>query len=50
VLSNSPLNVDGYRLVHLDLTAYRQFLLVGPSEPLYLYGAVDAACPASPTT
>lgn len=50
VLSNSPLNADGYRLVHLDLTAYRQFLFVGPDEPLYLYGAVDAACPAPPST
>ncbi|MBA2719589.1 MAG: glycosyltransferase family 39 protein [Chloroflexi bacterium] len=48
VLSNSPLDADGYHLVHLDATAYRQYLVVGPSEPLYLYGAVDPACPALP--
>ena len=46
VVSNAPLDHAGYRLVRVDRTAYRQYLLVGPDQPLYLNGATDARCPA----
>ena len=45
VVSNSPLSLPGYSLVRVDSAAYRQYLLVGPDQPLYLYGAADTRCP-----
>ncbi len=48
VVSNSADAPSGYRLVHADQTPYRQYLLVGPYQPLYLYGSSDAGCPAPP--
>ena len=48
-VSNGPLQIAGYRLVRVDQTPYRQYLLAGPFEPLYLYGAESAACPVPPT-
>ena len=45
VLSNAQMDKPGFRLVRVDRTAYRQYLLVGPDQPLYLYGAIDARCP-----
>ncbi len=32
-----------------DRSAYRQYLFVGPDEPLYLYGSTAPGCPAPPT-
>ena len=49
VLSNSPLDKPGFLLIREDPSAYRQYLLVGPDQPLYLYGSTDAGCPAPPT-
>ena len=48
VVSNSPLDKPGYVLISDASTAYRQYLLVGPDEPLYLYGSTDVGCPALP--
>ena len=48
VVSNSALDVPGYTLLRVDSTAYRQYLLVGPDQPLYLYGGPKGPCPAPP--
>ena len=50
VLSNSPLDVAGFRLIHVDRSAYRQYLFLGPEEPLYLHGALADGCPTPPGT
>jgi hypothetical protein len=49
VLSNKPLDTTGFVLIREDPAAYRQYLFVGPEEPLYLYGSTAAGCPAPPT-
>jgi hypothetical protein len=46
VLSNSPPWHRTLHLVRADRSAYRQYLFFGPSEPLYLYGAVQDGCPS----
>jgi hypothetical protein len=48
VLSNSPLKLAGYTLIRVNRSAYRQFLLFGPGQPLYLYGALMGGCPPPP--
>jgi hypothetical protein len=48
VLSNSELDLEGYRLIRVNPSAYRQFLFFGTDEPLYLYGAMLDGCPAPP--
>ncbi len=48
VLSNSPLNEGNLTPIHVNRSAYRQYLFFGPDEPLYFYGASSAACPAPP--
>jgi len=48
VLSNSPLDNAGYRLIRADRSAYLQYLFFGPAEPLYLYGALAVGCPPPP--
>jgi hypothetical protein len=48
ILSNSPVDFPGYELIRVNEAAYKQFLLFGPAEPLYLYGTLMAGCPASP--
>ena len=48
VVANGPLGADRYRPIGIGPSLYRQYLLVGPSEPLYLYGSTDAGCPAPP--
>jgi hypothetical protein len=45
VLSNSPLDIDGYTLIREDRSAYRLLLFLGPDEPLFLYGATASGCP-----
>ena len=45
ILSNAPFDVPGYELVRENPSAYRQYLLFGPAQPLYLYGADLAGCP-----
>ena len=45
ILSNAPFDVPGYELVRENPSAYRQYLLLGPAQPLYLYGADLAGCP-----
>ncbi len=44
-LSNTPVDVPGYELVRENPSAYRQYLLFGPAQPLYLYGAHLDGCP-----
>ena len=39
LLSNTPVDVPGYELIRENPSAYRQYLLFGPAQPLYLYGA-----------
>jgi hypothetical protein len=46
VLSNSPLEVAGFRLIRLDEAAYRNYLFFGADEPLYLYCSTASDCPA----
>lgn len=48
VLSNSPLNVPGFRLIRVDEAAYRNYLFFGSDQPLYLYGSTGPDCPAPP--
>ena len=45
ILSNAPFDVPGYELVRENPSAYRQYLLFGPAQPLYLYGAHLDGCP-----
>lgn len=45
VVSNRPLKVTGYVLLRVERAAYRQYLVIGTREPLYLYGATGAGCP-----
>jgi hypothetical protein len=45
VVSNTELDVPEYELVRVNESAYRQYLLLGPAEPLYLYGAHLDGCP-----
>ena len=45
LLSNTPVDVPGYELVRENSAAYRQYLLFGPAQPLYLYGAHLDGCP-----
>ncbi len=44
VVSNSPLADESLTLLRADLAAYQRYLLVGPLEPLYLYGSTDPGC------
>jgi hypothetical protein len=46
ILSNSRIDLQGYSLVRVDEAAYRQYLFVGPPQPLFLYGAAIDGCPA----
>jgi hypothetical protein len=48
VLSNSPLDLVAFRLIHINRSAYLQYLFFGPDEPLYLYGALANGCPPPP--
>lgn len=48
VLANSPEDFDGYRLIRVNRSAYKQYLLFGPDQALYLYGASLQGCPAPP--
>ena len=48
VLSNTPLDLAGYTLIRGNHSAYRQYLFLGPDEPLYLYGASLDGCPRPP--
>jgi hypothetical protein len=48
VVSNSPLDKPGFTLIREDPSAYRQYLLAGPDQPLYVYGSTAAGCPALP--
>jgi hypothetical protein len=48
ILSNSQFELDGYRLVRVNQSAYRQFLFFGPDQALYLYGADLGGCPTLP--
>jgi hypothetical protein len=45
MLSNTPLELEDYELIRENQAAYRQYLLVGPAQPLYLYGAHLEGCP-----
>jgi hypothetical protein len=49
VLSNTPLDIPAYELIRENRSAYRQYLLFGPAEPLYLYGARMEGCPSPPS-
>jgi hypothetical protein len=44
-VSSSPIARPGYVLVREEPVAYRQFQLVGPELPLYLYKVVGPGCP-----
>ena len=48
VLSNSPLDLQAFRLIRVNRSAYLQYLFFGPAEPLYMYGALADGCPAPP--
>jgi 4-amino-4-deoxy-L-arabinose transferase-like glycosyltransferase len=48
VLSNSPLDTSALTLIRVDRSAYLNYLFFGAEEPLYLYGAEEAGCPALP--
>jgi hypothetical protein len=45
VVSNSPLDDPNLRLVRVSRSAYLQYLLFGPAEPLFLYGTAGFGCP-----
>jgi hypothetical protein len=45
VVSNSRLDLPGYRVVRENASAYRRFLWFGPMERLYVYGALANGCP-----
>ena len=45
LVSNSALALPHYTLIHTDTAAYREFLVIGPRERLYLYGLTDPRCP-----
>lgn len=46
VVSNTELRDANLRLIHVNRSAYRMYLLVGPEQPLYLYGALATDCPS----
>ncbi len=48
VLSNSPVDLPGFRLIRVNRSAYLRYLFFGPAEPLYLYGSLAAGCPPAP--
>jgi hypothetical protein len=48
VLSNSLMDIPGFQLIRSDEAAYRNYLLFGAGEPLYLYGSTGPGCPAPP--
>lgn len=45
VVSSSRLTTPGFVLLSANVASYRQYLLMGPVEPLYLYGAAGPGCP-----
>lgn len=46
ILSSSPVEIPAYKLVRVNRAAYKQFLIFGPDQSLYLYGATMEGCPA----
>ena len=50
ILSNSAVADEDLVLIRVDRAAYRRYLFMGFEEPLYLYGAIYAGCPALPAT
>lgn len=46
VVSNTELHDAKLRLIHVNRSAYLLYLVVGPEQPLYLYGALTANCPS----
>ena len=48
VVSNTQVELAGFRLIGVDHEAYRTYLFLGPAQPLFLYGAEAAACPIPP--
>ncbi len=48
VVSNSLVELAGFRLIATDRSAYRAYLFLGPDRSLYLYGAETASCPPPP--
>ncbi len=48
VVSNSPVELAGFRLIAADRSAYREYLFLGPDRSFYLYGAVAPSCPTLP--
>ncbi len=49
VVSSSPVELDDSTLVRVEESAYRQYLFIGPDEPLYLYGTEAAKCSPLPS-
>ncbi len=48
VISNSPIELDGFALLREDRSAYLQYLFFGTEQPLYLYGSAAPGCPPLP--
>lgn len=46
---SSPVEIDGFPLLAVERSAYRQYLFAGSVEPLYLYGTEAAGCPPLPS-
>lgn len=48
VISNSPLGTPALTLLRVNKDAYLNYLIAGPPQPLYVYGATTPDCPALP--
>jgi 4-amino-4-deoxy-L-arabinose transferase-like glycosyltransferase len=48
VISNSPLETPDLTLVRVNRDAYLNYLIAGPPQPLYVYGATTRDCPTVP--
>ena len=45
VVSNVPMTDPRVTVLHIDIAAYRNYLIGGPEEAMYLYGADLPGCP-----
>ena len=49
VVSNIPLSDDAMHLVRVNSVAYRQYLLFGSPQPLFMYAVAADGCPPTPS-
>jgi hypothetical protein len=49
IVAGTPLDLEEFELLEAERQAYRQFLVVGPEVPLYLYRSTSDPCRGSAT-